>query len=167
MDKRRGQGGGADVGAAVIAMPKIPVPPSVSLEGRRTAHVRRLFERFGLDPTDLSHWHKLLFELAGKPPGRVGMWPSPTLCMLRHTVEVLRELNPGKSDDWCCQQISKNKNNVGPSFFDADAPHNRVFPFKGLDPKTLRRKLADARKPAMRPSYEAWREAFRVHGKEA
>jgi len=78
---------------------KPPVPPSLSLEGRQAAHVRRLFEKFDLDPTDLSQWRKLLFELAGKRPGRWGRWPSPTLCMLRHTVEVLKVLNPGKGDD--------------------------------------------------------------------
>jgi hypothetical protein len=55
---------------------------------------------------------------------------------------------------------------VGPSFFDADTPHDRVFPFKGLDPRTLWRRLADARKPAMQAIYETYRENIRRYAKE-
>jgi hypothetical protein len=137
-------------------MPKLPVPSSFSFDRRLHAHVRRLFERYDLDPDDLHDWRKLLFKLAGDPPGRWGRWHSGTLCMLRHHVEVLGELIPGKTDEWYCEQISQNKGKYALS-----EPH-----FKGIKPGTLRRKLADARKPAMRAIYETYCEGIRRYAKE-
>jgi hypothetical protein len=141
---------------------KISVPSDLRLVYR---HVRRLFEKHDLDPDNLRDWHQLLHILAphSGPPAK---WFSVTLCMLRATVEALQALNPGKSDLWCCEQISKNKNNVGPSYYDADTPYDRVFPFKGINPKTLRRKLAEARKPELQATYDAWCEGGRRDAEE-
>jgi hypothetical protein len=140
---------------------KIPVPSDLKLVYK---HVRRLFEKHDLDPDNLKDWHQLLHILA-PIPGPPSKWNSVTLCMLRATVEVVRNLHPGKSDDWCCQQISQNKNFIGPSFFNTDT-HDRVFPFKGIKPKTLRRKLAEARKPELQAIYDAWCEGGRHHAEE-
>jgi hypothetical protein len=77
--------------------------------------------------------------------------------MLRHHVEVLRELIPGKTDEWYCEQISQNKGKYA-----LNEPQ-----FKGTGPRTLRRKLADARKPAIQAIYETFRTNIRRYAKEA
>jgi hypothetical protein len=136
-----------------MTMPKVPVPSDLKLVA---AHVRWLFEQYDLDPDDLKDWHTLLHMLAptSGPPAK---WFSLTLCMLRHHVEVLRELTPDQTDLWYCQQISENKGKYALS-----EPH-----FKGINPKTLRRKLADARKPELQATYDAYCEGVRRHVEEA
>jgi hypothetical protein len=66
--------------------------------------------------------------------------------MLRQHVDALRQLIPGKTDAWYCEQISQNKGKYALS-----EPQ-----FKGIGAGTLRRRLADARKPAMQAIYEAY-----------
>jgi hypothetical protein len=131
---------------------KIPVPSDLRLVYR---HVRRLFEKHDLDPDNLRDWYTLLHILAphSGPPAK---WFSVTLCMLRQHVEALRELTPGQTDLWYCQQISENKGKYALS-----EPH-----FKGINPKTLRRKLAEARKPELQATYDAWCEGGRHHAEE-
>ena len=129
------------VGPLLIAAgAKIPVPASLRLDGPPAAHVRRTFKRYGLDPTNLVDWYTLLFKLSGKRGGPPLKWSALRLLRLRADVERLRHRNPGESDTWCCREISKNK--------------DKSNPFKGEDVGTLRRRLADARKPEMRQSYE-------------
>jgi hypothetical protein len=133
-------------------MPKIPVPPSLNLD----AHVRRVFKRFNLDPDDLQDWHTLLLNIAGGRPGAPLKWNAWELCKLRMMVDLLHHLRPNKSDAKCCQELSRNKGH----FRFRKGGSTKGY-YEGINPGTLRRRLQDARKPAMRVAYENFCEVMR------
>jgi hypothetical protein len=128
---------------------KVPVPPQLSLDGPWSERVRRMFEKYDLDPGDLRHWHGLLFLLAGTRKGAKLKWDAWELCKLRALVEMMQHVDPKKKDTKCCEDISKNDG----TFRLHKGDSNKGY-FEGVKPGTLRRKLQEARKPKMRQAYE-------------
>jgi len=125
------------------AFEPLEVPAGIAFDGLKCESVRKLFKQHNLNPNNLRHWHVLIWEVAGyfekRAPGNRRKWHSVELFVLRRQVELMREKEPQKTDVECCEALAK-----------------RHYKDKDLKLGTLRRKLADARKPALEAEYKSF-----------
>src|ERR1700716_2224318 len=123
----------------------VEVPAEVAFDGLKCESVRKLFKQHNLNPNNLRHWHVLIWEVAGyfekRAPGNRRKWHSVELFVLRRQVELMQEKEPQKTDEECCKALAKR--------------HYKGLK-KDLKSRTLRRRLADARKPALEAEYKSF-----------
>jgi hypothetical protein len=128
----------------------LSVPAELDFNGPRCAHVRQFFKKFDLDPNNLRHWHLLIWDLAGKPRGRPSKWKKlEELYVLRLQVDLMKHADPAKDDAQCCIELTKKKGK------------NKKVPYPNLKPKTLERRLRDARKPEHALPYKGFVDMLR------
>ena len=93
--------------------------------------LRALFKRAGLDINNDDHWHELLIFIAwaiySKDPGHPKSWTNKKLRQLRANVTTLQSDNANLTEYDCCEQLAMKPQYVG------------------LTPRTLRRRLQDAK----------------------
>jgi hypothetical protein len=122
------------------AFKPMEVPAGIAFDESPEA-VRKLFKKHNLDPNNLRHWHVLIWEVAEyfekRAPGRRWEWHSSELFKLRWQVELMQKKEPQKTDGECCKALAKRH-------------------YKDLKLETLRRRLADARKPALEGEYKSF-----------